>query len=419
MIANGDVAVVGIHVPDTQVRRPVHAAIALDVSGSMEGERLAEVKRTLHAARGLFQAEDRITLVTFSDQARLVCAAQTMDEAGATSFYTAVDALVTEGSTNMSAVFELLAASQTAESPYSAIVLLTDGVVNAGVTSTAGLRAMANSFRLPMHFLGYGPDHNRILLRDIATAQRGTYTYVDSNEVLPVAVGNILGSLRTEVVFGAKLTVDGWACKEVGADDGSYNVGNLEAGRDYWFVYGRLNNAVASPTVTLTDRDGAVIAQIQEAPEADDTLVTEQSFRCRVAAALVAASNAVERREPIGTQLTDLRDEIQALPDAVRVRPLVLRMLAQLEETIEMAARMPPPMPYPLPRAGFMGAGGPPFFNMNDLATRMASGGAVLGLQRGISGPAHQDNLFASPTQTISARATTQAYSTMDPHSTS
>ncbi len=419
MISNGDVAVVGIHVPDIPegARRPVHVALALDVSGSMEGERLAEVKRTLHAARGLFQVDDHVTLVTFSDGARLICNHQVMDNAGLETFYTAVDGLATECSTNMSAAFELLASTQTAEAPYSAIILLTDGVVNAGITSTSGLRAMANSFRVPIHFLGYGPDHNRILGRDIATARRGTYTYVENNEVLPVAVGNILGGLRTEVVFGAKLRVDGWTCKEVGADDGPYTVGNLEAGRDYWFVYGRLNNGVATPIVELVDRDATVVAYLEAGREveADDALVTEQSFRCRVAAALNAAATAVEAHQPIGSQIVGIRDEIQGLPEALRMRPLVLRMLAQLEETIEMAAQIPA---YPMPPGLFHRGLPPTASNYNHFATRMVSGGAVFGLQRGISGPGYGPELFASPSQTVAAQSTSEAYSTMDPTGT-
>ena len=411
MISNGDVAVVGIHVPDTHERRRVHVALALDVSGSMEGERLAEVKRTLHAARGLFQAGDHVTLVTFSDSARLICNHQEMG-LGATAFYEAVDALSVECSTNMSAAFELLASTQTADAPYSAIILLTDGVVNAGIMSTAGLRAMANSFRVPIHFLGYGPDHNRILGRDIATARRGTYTYVENNEVLPVAVGNILGGLRTEVVFGGLLRVDGWTCKEVGADDGPYNVGNLEAGRDYWFVYERTNNGAVDPVVELVDRDAAIVARLDSCAETDDALVTEQSLRCRVAAALVTAANAVEARQPIGPQIAVLRDEIQGLPDAMRMRPLMLRLLAQLEETIEMAAQMPA---IPLSRGLFRGVSIPASANYNHFATRMVSGAAVLGLQRGISGPGHGPELFASPSQALAAQSTSEAYSITDP----
>jgi len=413
MISNGDVAVVGIHVPDTPdgERRPVHVALALDVSGSMEGERLAEVKRTLHAARGLFQAGDHVTLVTFSDSARLICNHQEMG-LGATAFYEAVDALSVECSTNMSAAFELLASTQTVADPYSAIILLTDGVVNAGIMSTAGLRAMANSFRVPIHFLGYGPDHNRILGRDIATARRGTYTYVENNEVLPVAVGNILGGLRTEVVFGGLLRVDGWTCKEVGADDGLYNVGNLEAGRDYWFVYERANNGAIDPVVELVDREATVIARLDGETETDDALVTEQSLRCRVAAALVTAANAVEARQPIGPQITVLRDEIQGLDNAMRMRPLMLRLLAQLEETLEMAAQMPAIPAYPMPRGLFRGVAAPDF---NHFATRMVSGAAVFGLQRGISGPGHGPELFASPSQALAAQSTSEAYSMTDP----
>jgi hypothetical protein len=214
------------------------------------------------------------------------------------------------------------------------------------------------------------------------------------------------------VVFGAKLRVDGWACKEVGADDGPYTVGNLEAGRDYWFVYGRLNNGVATPIVELVDRDASVVARLDTGREVetDNALVTEQSLRCRVAAALNAAATAVEAHQPIGPHIAGIRDEIQGLDDVVRMRPLVMRLLAQLEETIEMAAAMPV---FPMPRGLFRSpAAGPDF---NHFATRMVSGGAVFGLQRGISGPGHGPELFASPSQALAAQSTSEAYSITDP----
>ena len=45
----------------------------------------------------------------------------------------------------------------------------------------------------------------------------------------------------------------------------------------------------------------------------------------------------------------------------------------------------------------------------------MVSGGAVFGLQRGISGPGYGPELFSSPSQALAAQSTSEAYSITDP----
>jgi len=115
--------------------RSLNLALLIDNSGSMEGERLLAVQRTLHAARDLLRPTDRITLVTFSDSARLMMNHVILDADGITRFYSTIDSLNPYGSTNLSAGLETLFSAGT---DYDAIVLLTDGQVNLGITTTAG-----------------------------------------------------------------------------------------------------------------------------------------------------------------------------------------------------------------------------------------------------------------------------------------
>ena len=58
-------------------------------------------------------------------------------------------------------------------------------------------------------------------LRDLALRSRGAYTFIDNDEILPVATGDLISGLREEAVRGAALTVpEGWACAEL---DGGAN----------------------------------------------------------------------------------------------------------------------------------------------------------------------------------------------------
>ena len=138
----------------------------IDTSASMEGERLAAVKRTLNALLSLFHATDRCTIVTFSSTARTVISRLAMDDAGKEDFRTHVDAMRSEANTDLGLGITHLASLHT---DYSAIVLLTDGEITAGVSTNEGIRTLLAGFRgRPIYTLGYGATHNRALLNRVA-----------------------------------------------------------------------------------------------------------------------------------------------------------------------------------------------------------------------------------------------------------
>jgi hypothetical protein len=303
--------------------RPLQLAFLLDVSDSMSGERLDAVKRTLQAARALFLGEDRVTVITFGDEATTVVHDHSM--ANLEEFYRHIYRIRTHGCTNLSCGLESLHARGGA---WDAVILLTDGHINSGITSVAGLIEMAAGVgNMPFYTLGYGADHNRELLRDLALQSRGSYTFVDSDEVLPVAMGEMIGGLRTEVLHNARISLGSGSgsgiceCYEVGGTENTYRVGGVVANRDYWCVF---VNASGDVTVTL-DADDMVPTTVTPTPS-ESVEVYEQILRCRVARAMRAASIQ---------QLTELLTEITELDDAVKAQPLVLRMRGQIAEILE------------------------------------------------------------------------------------
>lgn len=413
--------------------KPINIGILLDTSGSMEGERLQSVKRTLHAARALFQPADRVTLVTFDDTARVITDHQHMDAAGLEAFYTAVDAVRANGCTNLSCGIEALYGRGT---DYDMVLILTDGLLNGGVTSSAGIEAMLNApGRRTINTFGYGLDHCRALLRDLALKSRGSYTYIDTDEILPVAMGDMLAGLRDEVLVRAELTLPaGWRCEEIGGGGASFQLGNIVQGRDYWYVF-RCDDPAAQAVapVRLEAADGyreelAVVTRIAADAEVPVEL-TEQILRCRVARVLFQTSEAMESARPLPrAEASALIAEIEALPAAVGVRPMVLRMRGQLAEILAEPEVPPPPSMGPVvgglgrSPAGWPGRSlgiGP---SVSGLAARMASGMTVLCNQRGVmsSGgesvtgvvddPDRSISLFSSPSQRTGSEQVRGAY---------
>lgn len=418
--------------------RPINIGLLIDASGSMDGERMSAVKRTLHAARGLWRAEDRVTLVTFNDRAQVLRDHQRMDEAGLTEFYSAVDAMRADGSTNLSAGIEALYGCG---ADYDMVLILTDGVINAGVTSSAGLEAMLNApGRRTINTFGYGADHCRALLRDLSLRSRGSYTFIDNDEILPVATGDMISGLREEGVRGATLTVpEGWVCAELDGGANTFYVGNLVGGRDYWYVFRRTAAGAATAPVRLTAPGG--VETETSVVFADDTPeAREQMLRCRVARLMSEMSEALEAGLSLPREAaTALKAEIDAAAAEFRTRPLVLRLQGQLAELLA-TPEAPPPPPAVGPMLGLTRGGGgglgrspamwpgTPAGGTRSLAARLASGMTCLSNQRGVytgvseSGasvyeedPDRSISLFSSPSQRSASSQVRDVYSGAPP----
>jgi len=365
--------------------KPINLALLVDTSGSMEGERLDAVKKTLHAARELWRPEDKLTMVTFNDRATVVADHIRMDEAGLREFYTAVDAVKAHGATNLSVGIEQLLLLQ-GGTPYDAVMVLTDGHVNRGIASTMGMRSMMLGLgTYPITALGYGADHNRVLLRDLATSSRGAYVFVDSEDILPLATGDMIGGLRTELYKNTFIRVPlGWKCCEDTMNNASYRLGSIVPDRDYWVVFEKQGHEeIELGPITLAAASGDVIAETDRVMISDCQDLQEQVLRCRVAAAIVAASDRMEQGLAISPTIAGLVEEFKALPEFMLRRPLVLRMQAQLVEILAAPATNGPPPP-------------------SALLARMSSGGAYLSTQRGVSAQTPGDpeaHTFSSPVQ--------------------
>jgi len=376
-----------IRAPASTDTRSINLALLVDTSMSMSGDRLDSVKRTLRGARDLFRSDDQVTLVTFGDRATTVTDHMAMTPEGLTAFYASIDAIETGGCTNLSAGIEELLIRQR-DPPYDAILLLTDGIVNRGVVSTIGIRTMALGLgSMPITALGYGADHNRILLRDLAVRSRGSYNYIDSEEILPITMGDMLGGLRTEVLKEAMLSVPlGWTCCEVGCSplSSSFMVGNIVPDRDYWVVFKGAEAEAEGPIVLSA---AAFREESRCIPFSDCQELQEQVLRSRVAKAIMDASDLMELGRPIGDTVLALDAEFKVLSDSMKARPLILRMQAQLAEVLNSVQQ-----------TGQV---------QSDSLARMASGAAGLSIQRGVSTPTSgnpcNNQTFSSPLQRLTS----------------
>ena len=180
-----------------------------DVSSSMEGVRMQQLKEALHAFVDSLAAEDKFTIITFGTNVvqfrdSLVLATPEMkSEAG--HF---IDRLVAIGLTNIEAALREAVGKQYTSNVKSAIVFLTDGEPTWGETNTDSIlthiaRENANDVRI--FPVGIGDDLEVTLLEQIAQQTGGTLTLVTSSDSIALAIRTLVKHLFSPALVNATL----------------------------------------------------------------------------------------------------------------------------------------------------------------------------------------------------------------------
>jgi hypothetical protein len=391
---------------DQAHRTPYHLALLIDTSGSMNGERMETVKRTLHLLVDHLSPDDQLTLIGYSSTSQILCEGCSDRE----TLRRSIETLEAQGGTNLEAgILQFATVYTRISNKPTAVFLLTDGQVNEGISSTVGIRSLFNGF-LPRHVsintLGYGADHNSDLLQALAVQSRGTYTFADEAETIPAIIGTIVGGMENEVAQDATLGWDEGQCMELGWEEGthSYCIGNLIAEKEQWAV-------LYLPTTTASIR----LTWLEGSDRKEETIPVHRSeeYQPHIAEQVYRSRTVKLLAKPIGEQseedIDDLLQEIRNSP--VSTRTLVLSLLAKLEE-MRSLLRIPPMPQFP-PRFGLQRCMAVAY----DTGTisqlrRLTSGVTTFGLQRGIS---NDPTSFVSPQQAVRMTQLVTEFTQHDP----
>jgi MOB kinase activator 1 len=193
---------------DDSKRAPIDIVVALDVSGSMHGDKLKMCKLTLELLLRQLLPQDRFGLVSFADDAIVEAPIQKLTDLNKSIALDKIKLLSTRGCTNISGGIGLAAKEMKAiETPNKvrSVFLLTDGHANCGVTDAAGIVNIAkgclgNNVDATIHCFGYGTDHDETLLADVSEATPGgSYYFVENDWNIGTAFGDALGGVLSVV----------------------------------------------------------------------------------------------------------------------------------------------------------------------------------------------------------------------------
>ncbi|MEM6989160.1 MAG: VWA domain-containing protein [Myxococcota bacterium] len=210
---------VGMNTPidPAELERPaLNLAIAVDTSGSMQGEPIERVREGLFRMVDVLQPEDRVTLVTFNDAAVLQAEFSGGDSA---AIEVAIAGLTAEGQTNIyDGLWSAYEAVEAGEDPglQNRVILLSDGEANTGITNDDKIVNLATALSgqgIGLSTIGLGEDFDPLLMRRLSEVGGGTFYFLEDpaavEEVFEEEVSALLMPLATQVEIGLDV-FPGW-----------------------------------------------------------------------------------------------------------------------------------------------------------------------------------------------------------------
>ncbi|PIN24429.1 hypothetical protein CDL12_02833 [Handroanthus impetiginosus] len=213
-------------------RAAIDLVTVLDVSGSMRGSKLALLKQAVHFVIDNLGPSDRLSIVAFSHQTRRILPLRRMTENGYQDAKRAVDSLIADGGTNIVEGLKKgvrVLEERQYKNPVTSIIFLSDGndTCNFGASFSHSREAPAYLNWLPasicprnrcqqdqeqlemypVHSFGFGADHDPIAMHAISDASGGTFSFIESYEMVQDAFAGCIGGLLSVVTQKLHLTV--------------------------------------------------------------------------------------------------------------------------------------------------------------------------------------------------------------------
>lgn len=215
-IENGkQIVQVGITTPQeisNEQMAPLNLVLVIDRSGSMSGDRIANVKKAIRAMLENFRQTDKISIVGFSSDARVHLAP--CKKGNVDRIDQAISEIEAGGGTNLYA--GLMLGYQQALGNYdpemtNRVIFLTDGNANIGTTETdeiASASKKCNQRGITLSTIGLGKDFNHQLLRELAERGRGLVHFVnDAKDIKKTFVKEVV-SLLAPAANKVRLSID-------------------------------------------------------------------------------------------------------------------------------------------------------------------------------------------------------------------
>lgn len=196
-------------------RKPLCLGVAIDLSTSMQGQKVEDAKNGLEKLVDHLTGEDTLTIVAFSTTVWTALEPTRMTQDVKDRVKGEIRAMYVHSSTNLSgatvATYDQVrkAAEKRLKESVSRALLFTDGCPTAGDCSQPGLVAIAKGRPEDTNLIcfGYGEDYNAELMTQMAKAGGGDAYHIKTPDEFGPTLGRVLGGLLTCVAQNVKVTL--------------------------------------------------------------------------------------------------------------------------------------------------------------------------------------------------------------------
>jgi uncharacterized protein YegL len=191
-------------------RQPMDLICVLDVSGSMQGDKIRQVQDAMRFVISQADKKDRLSMVAFNSSAGRVLHLCKMDAEGKDRANVATVKLAAGGGTSIAAGLSMALSvmeQRRQQNKVSAVMLLTDGQDGSTRSQLPSLVARASQIGCSLYSFGFGADHDAALLSELAEQAQTPFTFVEDTECIRQAFAGAVGGIASIVAKGVDLTL--------------------------------------------------------------------------------------------------------------------------------------------------------------------------------------------------------------------
>ncbi|HNZ25457.1 MAG TPA: VWA domain-containing protein [Polyangiaceae bacterium] len=195
---------------DAEPSSSVQLAVAVDISGSMEGVKLRAAVSTLHALIDELGPNDSLGLIGFSNSSKVWLPSTPMTSAAKQIAHACLDRAKADGGTDLAgAILSALRVIEASSERRKHVIVLTDGQPTAGVCDPDRIVDLVKKAKkdVTASFFGYGEDVNPDLLERLAQVGSGRFHFVPGTEPPVEAFAAELGQQRDLLGIDASISL--------------------------------------------------------------------------------------------------------------------------------------------------------------------------------------------------------------------
>jgi len=204
----------GQYLPDPNKKRtPLNISLVIDRSGSMEGDKIAYVKKAASFVVDNLSPEDYLSIVIYDTEVKVLYPSSKIINKQQVKML--INTIESDGSTNLSG--GMIDGFKEVKSTFkpgfmNRVLLLTDGLANQGITEPNRLEAIVASRlkdeSISLSTFGVGNDYNEDLLQNLAEFGSGNYYFIASPDKIPGIFQKEMKGLLSVVAQNTKLMID-------------------------------------------------------------------------------------------------------------------------------------------------------------------------------------------------------------------